>query len=82
MPTVAINSHPLEIPCPHCAPKLGKTIGQLKTLNTLACPSCRSSFVVDKSKTTAEIAKVEREVKAHVDKAQADLRKALSRLGK
>lgn len=34
----------LDIPCPHCAQKIEKTVGWLKNHDMLTCPSCSGSF--------------------------------------
>lgn len=82
MKLVDINSHTLEIPCPHCAHKIRKTVRELKTLDKLTCNSCRTVINLDKAHMAREIAKVQRTIDTQVNKAAADLKRAIDRLGK
>lgn len=77
-----ISSHTIEIPCPHCAQKISKTVIQLKTLDHLTCPRCSSVIHLDKAHMRREIAKLQSAVDTLVDKTTAELRRALGRLGK
>jgi Zn-finger nucleic acid-binding protein len=77
-----LDSQAIEIPCSHCAQKISKTIGQLKTLNTITCPRCRGVINVDKAQIAKQVASFERDTKTLVKRAEADLRRKLGRLGK
>lgn len=69
-----LDSAKIELPCPHCGHKLSETIGRLKTVQKLTCPSCRQTFDVDATQMRAEVQKVEKQL--------AKTLAAFSRLGK
>lgn len=79
---VTLDSHTIDIPCPHCAHKISQTIGQLKTQDTITCSRCGTVSNLDKAHMRGEIAKLQREVDTQVNKAAADLKRTLGRLGK
>lgn len=68
-----LDSHRIELPCPHCGHKLSKTIAQLKAQHESVTCGCGMSFHVDKAQFLRDIGKAE--------KAVADLKRALGRLG-
>jgi DNA-directed RNA polymerase subunit RPC12/RpoP len=82
MKLVDISSHTLEIPCPHCAHKIGKTIRELKALDQLICGRCGTVSNLDKAQVAREVAGLERQVNTQINKAAADLKRTLGRLGK
>ena len=68
------DSHTIEIPCPHCSHKASQTVGRLKLNPNLTCNACRQSFKVNANELRVAIQKIE--------KALADTKRSLSRLGK
>jgi hypothetical protein len=69
-----IDSHPVELTCPHCARKFSETIGKLHTNPKLTCPGCRGVIQIEADQLAA--------ARKTVDKSLADFRAALSRIGK
>jgi len=69
-----LDSQNIEIPCPNCGHKLSERIGKIKTNPTVICSACSVPFAVDATAFTREFQKVE--------KALADLKRTLGRLGK
>jgi DNA-directed RNA polymerase subunit RPC12/RpoP len=74
MSKLSLDSQRIEIPCPHCAHKIGQTIGQLKGKTKLVCPACRKNFELDQTNLRSQIAKLE--------KTLAELNRTISRIGK
>lgn len=77
-----INLLTLEIPCPHCAHKISKTVRQLKTLTELPCNRCGTRSALDKAQIAGEVARLQRQVEATVNKGLGQLGGAIRRLGK
>lgn len=69
-----IDSHPVELTCPHCARKFSETIGKLHKNPHLTCPGCRGRIDI-KADQLAAARKV-------VDNGTTDLQAAIRRLGK
>jgi transcription elongation factor Elf1 len=72
-----LDGQTIELPCPHCGHKQRQTIGKLKTLDHLTCSRCHIASDVDKAQIRREIAKVERLIKAKINKAAAELARTL-----
>lgn len=70
----ALDSQPVEIPCPHCGYQLRETIAKLKTDPKLTCGSCKGLVEINAADLRRKIAQVE--------KALADFTRKLGRLGK
>lgn len=69
-----LDSHNIEIPCPHCSKKNSETIGRLKTKREITCRHCGASFDLDTSNLRREVAQVENQL--------AQLNRTLGKLGK
>lgn len=69
-----LDSHPVELTCPHCRHKFSELIGKLKTNPTLTCSACKGRVEVDASDLRSKIAGVEKQL--------AQLQRALGRIGK
>lgn len=72
--TNMLDSQRAEVACPHCKRKFSESLGKLKTNPTLKCPGCGQSINVRADNFKAGLAQSE--------KAIADFRKAVGRIGK
>lgn len=69
-----LDDSSIEIPCPHCGAKITERLGKLKTNPKLTCGKCRGIIQISADKLRQEADKV--------DKAVANLRKSIGRIGK
>lgn len=72
--TGPLDNEKISFPCPDCRNKVTETIGKLKTNPTLTCNACRKDFTVNANELRVGIQGIE--------KAFADLQRAMSRFGK
>lgn len=68
-----LDSQLAEVACPHCARKFSESVGKLKTNPALKCPGCGRDFKVRAEGLKAGLAQSE--------KAIADFKRAISRIG-
>lgn len=69
-----LNSHTIDIPCPHCGKKFPETIGRLKQNPKLPCPHCGAVIAVKADQL--------RDGLKAVDKSLDKLRATLGKFGK
>ena len=67
------DSQLAEVACPHCARKFSESVGKLKANPALKCPGCGQSIKVRAEGLKAGLAQSE--------KAIADFKRAISRIG-
>lgn len=57
-----LDSHRIELPCPHCGHKIGKTLAQLKAQHGPITCRCGQSFNLDKAEFLKELNKAEESI--------------------
>lgn len=62
MLTDAIDSHDIELDCPHCRRKLARSISWLRGRRDTTCPTCETTIVLGTSRINAQIRNVERQM--------------------
>jgi uncharacterized Zn finger protein len=64
----------IEIPCLHCGKKTKKRVGSAKNDKTFTCPNCGEVSTVDPTQLRDNV--------KSADKALADFKRAIGKLGK